>query len=133
MIAVFISAPENIRSLEKYKTIQSRLADPRKVPTDAERDELVRQGKTVVVISCSILPQGCHFTNAVQLAAGLASQNDQDTLSILSHDWGADPSQSGRREVVAALSRKPGNSWKAASRRASIITMPAMTTIATGS
>src|SRR5437764_965996 len=31
MIAAFISAPENIRSLEKYKAIQTRLADPRNV------------------------------------------------------------------------------------------------------
>ena len=86
MIAVFISAPENIRSLEKYKTIQSRLADPRKVSTDAERDQLVREGKTVVVISCSI-----HSTEIVasqmslQLAYSLATENDPDTLSILSN------------------------------------------------
>ncbi|MGZ8846133.1 MAG: M14 family metallopeptidase [Pyrinomonadaceae bacterium] len=84
MIAAFISAPENIRSLEKYKAIQARLADPRKVVSDAERDQLVRDGKTVVVISCSI-----HSTEIVasqmstQLAYELASGNDPDTLSIL--------------------------------------------------
>src|SRR5205814_3366453 len=54
MIAAFISAPENIRNLEKYKTIQTRLADPRKAPTDTDRDQLIHDGKTVVVISCSI-------------------------------------------------------------------------------
>ena len=54
MIAAFISAPENIRSLEKYKEIQARLADPRKVSDDAVRDQLVREGKAVVVISRSI-------------------------------------------------------------------------------
>jgi Zinc carboxypeptidase len=84
MIAAFISAPENIRSLENYKTIQARLADPRKVTTNAERDQLIRDGKTVVVISCSI-----HSTEIVasqmsmQLAYALASENDPDTLSIL--------------------------------------------------
>src|SRR2546428_4073802 len=84
MIAAFISAPENIRNLEKYKTIQARLADPRKVASDAERDQLIRDGKTVVVISCSI-----HSTEIVasqmsmQLAYNLASANDSDTLSIL--------------------------------------------------
>src|SRR5439155_15009321 len=31
MVAAFISAPENIRNLEKYKAIQAKLADPRKV------------------------------------------------------------------------------------------------------
>jgi Zinc carboxypeptidase len=84
LIAAFISAPENIRNLEKYKAIQARLADPRKVLTDAERDQLIRDGKAVVVISCSI-----HSTEIVasqmsmQLAYNLASANDDDTLSIL--------------------------------------------------
>jgi hypothetical protein len=84
MIAAFISAPENIRSLEKYQAIQARLADPRKVRNDTERDQLLRDGKTVVVISCSI-----HSTEIVasqmstQLAYDLASANDADTLAIL--------------------------------------------------
>lgn len=84
MIAAFISAPENIRSLDKYQAIQARLADPRRVQNDTERDQLVRDGKTVVVISCSI-----HSTEIVasqmstQLAYDLASANDADTLSIL--------------------------------------------------
>jgi len=84
MFVTFISAPENIRNLEKYKTIQSKLADPRKVANDEERDQLIREGKTVVVISCSI-----HSTEIVasqmsmQLAYKLASGNDEDTLSIL--------------------------------------------------
>lgn len=84
MIAAFISAPENIRSLNKYQAIQARLADPRKVSNETERDQLVRDGKTVVVISCSI-----HSTEIVasqmstQLAYNLASANDADTLSIL--------------------------------------------------
>lgn len=84
MFVAFISAPENIRSLEKYKGIQARLADPRKVAGEAERDQLIRDGKTVVIISCSI-----HSTEIVasqmsmQLAYNLASANDGDTLSIL--------------------------------------------------
>ncbi|HMG76466.1 MAG TPA: M14 family metallopeptidase [Pyrinomonadaceae bacterium] len=84
MIAAFISAPENIRSLGKYKEIQAGLADPRKVTSDSERDRLIKEGKTVVVISCSI-----HSTEIVasqmstQLAYNLVSANDDDTLSIL--------------------------------------------------
>ena len=84
MFVAFISAPENIRNLEKYKGIQAKLADPRKVLNDAERDQLIRDGKSVVVISCSI-----HSTEIVasqmsmQLAYNLASANDGDTLSIL--------------------------------------------------
>ena len=84
MFAAFISAPENIRSLEKYKAIQSRLADPRKVLSEHAANELIRDGKTVVVISCSI-----HSTEIVasqmsmQLAYRLAASSYSETLSIL--------------------------------------------------
>ena len=53
-VVAFISAPENIRNLAKLKEIQRRLADPRLVASEAERDRLIRDGKTVVAISCSI-------------------------------------------------------------------------------
>jgi len=84
LIAAFISAPENIRDLAKYKDIQARLADPRRIGSDAERDRLIAQGKAVVVISCSI-----HSTEIVasqmsmQLAYELATQTDPDTVEIL--------------------------------------------------
>ncbi|HEV7859318.1 MAG TPA: M14 family metallopeptidase, partial [Pyrinomonadaceae bacterium] len=83
-IVAFISAPENIRELQKYQEIQRRLADPRLVRGDAERDALLREGKTVVAISCSI-----HSTEIVasqmsmQLAYELASAQDASTREIL--------------------------------------------------
>jgi hypothetical protein len=83
-IVAFISAPENIRELQKYQEIQRKLADPRLVRDDAERDALLRDGKTVVVISCSI-----HSTEIVasqmsmQLAYELASAQDALTREIL--------------------------------------------------
>lgn len=84
LIVAFISAPENIRNLAKYQDIARRLADPRLIRTDAEREALTREGKTVVVISCSI-----HSTEIVasqmsmQLAYELASAEDAETREIL--------------------------------------------------
>jgi Zinc carboxypeptidase len=84
MIVAFISAPENLLALNNYQEIQRKLADPRTISSDSERDRLIRDGKTVVVISCSI-----HSTEIVasqmemQLAYNLTSANDADTLSIL--------------------------------------------------
>jgi hypothetical protein len=84
LVAAFISAPANIRELDKYRDIQRRLADPRLVASEAERDRLVREGKTVVVVSCSI-----HSTEIVasqmsmQLAYELATAQDSDTREIL--------------------------------------------------
>jgi hypothetical protein len=84
MIVAFISAPENIRDLAKYKDIQARLADPRRISNSNERDLLISQGKAVVVISCSI-----HSTEIVasqmslQLAYELAHGSDPETIEIL--------------------------------------------------
>jgi hypothetical protein len=84
MIAVFVSASENIRNLNKIKEIQRRLSDPRTITNDRERDSLLRNGKTVVAITCSI-----HSTEIVasqmsmQLAYDLATANDSATREIL--------------------------------------------------
>jgi hypothetical protein len=84
MIVATISAPENIRNLAKYQDIQRRLADPRLVATIGERERLIAEGKTVVVISCSI-----HSTEIVasqmsmDLAYSLADAQDEETREIL--------------------------------------------------
>jgi len=84
LVVALISAPENIRNLAKYQDIQRRLADPRLALAEAERETLTSEGKTVVVISCSI-----HSTEIVasqmsmQLAYELASAEDAATREIL--------------------------------------------------
>ncbi|HEV3470315.1 MAG TPA: M14 family metallopeptidase [Pyrinomonadaceae bacterium] len=84
LVVAYVSAPENIRELAKYRDIQRRLADPRLVRDDAERDRLVREGKAVVVVSCSI-----HSTEVVasqmsmQLAYELATARDEAAREIL--------------------------------------------------
>jgi hypothetical protein len=83
-IVAFISAPENIRDLSKYKEIQRRLADSRTVPDEAERDRLVNKGKTVVAISCSIHSNEIVASQmSMQLAYELATAQDASTREIL--------------------------------------------------
>ena len=53
LIVAFISSPDNIRNLEKYRRISAQLADPRTISSEAEREELIRNGKTIVSIACS--------------------------------------------------------------------------------
>ena len=83
-IVAFISAPENLRDLKKYQEIQARLADPREVKDDKERENLIANGKTIVAISCSI-----HSTEIVasqmsmNLAYQMASATDEETREIL--------------------------------------------------
>lgn len=84
LIVAFISSADNIKNLEKYKQINQKLADPRLIKNDAERDNLIKMGKTIVSISCSI-----HSTEIVasqmsmNLAYELAMANDEDTKEIL--------------------------------------------------
>lgn len=85
-IVAFISSEQNIRNLNKYKAISQKLADPRTIKTDAERNQLIAAGKTIVSISCSI-----HSTEIVGsqmsmlLAHQMASENDPQTTEILNN------------------------------------------------
>ncbi len=84
MIVAFISSESNIRDLEKYRSISARLADPRTIASEAELANLIKSGKTIVSISCSI-----HSTEIVasqmsmNLAYELASAKDPETKEIL--------------------------------------------------
>ena len=84
MIVAFISAPENIKNLEKLRQINAKLANPNLIKDAAELESLIKNGKTVVSISCSI-----HSTEIVasqmsmNLAFELATADDEDTREIL--------------------------------------------------
>src|SRR5437763_2727598 len=53
-IALEISAPETLKNLDRYKQLERKLYFQGGAPTDAERDEIFRQGKLVLLITCSI-------------------------------------------------------------------------------
>lgn len=83
-IVAFISSAENIKNLDRYKKISGRLADPRTIENASELEDLLRTGKTIVAISCSI-----HSTEIVasqmsmNLAYELAAAEDDATREIL--------------------------------------------------
>ena len=84
LIAAYISSPENIKQLTKYKQISQKLADPRTIKNDAETKALVDQGKTIVAISCSIHATEIVATQmSMTLAHQLATAQDPETLEIL--------------------------------------------------
>ncbi|MEJ7578791.1 MAG: M14 family metallopeptidase [Pyrinomonadaceae bacterium] len=84
-----ISAPENLLRLDEYKNIQRQLADPRTLGrTNDERDrraeELIRRGKTIVLITCGIhsTEVGSHHSSFL-IAHRLASSDDPEVQRIL--------------------------------------------------
>ena len=85
-VVATISAPENLRRLGEYKDIQRRLADPRALGRNPDRqaEQLIRRGKTVVLVTC-----GIHSTEVGSYLAGtliahrLASSDDAEVQRIL--------------------------------------------------
>jgi len=53
-IAVEVASPETHAKLERYKGLQRRLYFQGGVPTAAERDEIFREGKAVVAVTCNM-------------------------------------------------------------------------------
>ncbi|HQU91488.1 MAG TPA: M14 family metallopeptidase [Pyrinomonadaceae bacterium] len=84
MIVAFISSPANIRDLERYRQMNAKLADPRTIKDNAELNNILANGKSIVSISCSI-----HSTEIVasqmsmNLAYELATATDAETKEIL--------------------------------------------------
>ena len=83
-----ISAPENLARLSEYKRIQELLADPRKLGPPAVRDrkarELIRRGKTIVLITCGIhSTEVGSYLSSILIAHRLATSNEPEIQRIL--------------------------------------------------
>jgi murein tripeptide amidase MpaA len=82
-IVATISSPENLSKLGELRDIQRQLADPRLVDQPA-LEPLIRRGKTIVVVTCSIHSTEVGGTfSATDVAYSLASSNSKDVLEIL--------------------------------------------------
>jgi hypothetical protein len=83
-IALEIASPDTLKNLDKYKAMQRKLYFQGGAPSDADRDEIFRQGKVVVVITTTI-----HATEigasqmVVELVHRLATENSPQVKKIL--------------------------------------------------
>ncbi|MDY0231668.1 MAG: M14 family metallopeptidase, partial [Candidatus Saccharicenans sp.] len=84
LVMAIITAEENFGNLEKYQKIHQRLHDPRHLKPE-EKAALIKEGKAIVYISCSI-----HSTEiaasqmSMELAYKLVSDNSEEIKKILS-------------------------------------------------
>lgn len=82
-ITVTISDPENLAHLDRYKEIQSRLADPRMTSPD-EAKQLIAEGKTILVVTCNIhSTEIASSQSATEFAYQLATGDSERIRSIL--------------------------------------------------
>ncbi len=83
-VMLTVTSPENHARLAELRDINLRLADPRRIASDAELQSLIERGKTVVLIT-----QNIHSTEvgsgqmAANLLYRLASSNDVKVREIL--------------------------------------------------
>jgi len=82
-IAATIASPETLRRLDRYRDIQRRLADPR-LTSESEAGKLAAEGKTVVLITCSIHATELASTQtAVEFAYRLLTEDTPRIRAIL--------------------------------------------------
>lgn len=82
-IAAAISSPANIRNLEHYRDIQRKLSDPRKTNA-AEAARLELEGKTIVMITCSIHATEVASTHtAVEFAYRLLTEDNNPKFKTI--------------------------------------------------
>jgi len=80
-----ISSPENLKQIKRYEDINDKLADPRKIKSsDAAAKALIKQGKTIVLITCGIHSTEVGSTlSSMLIAHRLASSNEPEIQNIL--------------------------------------------------
>jgi hypothetical protein len=83
-ISVEISAPDTLKTIDRFKQLERKLYFQGGAPTDAERDEIFRSGKAVVAVTCNI-----HSTEigssqmAIELVHRLVTENSPVVRKIL--------------------------------------------------
>src|SRR5882672_4113442 len=82
-IMAVISSEANMRNLPRIKAIAKQLADPRGL-SDAQIDGLVREGKSVILVTCNIHSSEIASSQmAMEWAHALATANDPETKKRL--------------------------------------------------
>ena len=117
-IAAWISSAANIKNLDRYRQIQERLADPRKTPPE-EAQKLIQEGKTVVLITCSIHATEVASTHtAIEFVYKLITDDDPKFKAILDNTiFILVPSQNpdGVDIVTQWYRRSLGSKWEGTS------------------
>jgi len=81
-----IAAPETLQNIDRYKRLQRKLYFQGGAPTDAEREEIFRDGKAVVVITCNVHATEIGSSQMVlEYVYHLATDNSPRTKHILAN------------------------------------------------
>jgi len=83
-LSVEISAPDTLKNLDRYKLLERKLYFQDGTPSTRERDEIFRQGKLVLLITCSVHANEIGPTQmAVELVHHLATDDSPTVKKVL--------------------------------------------------
>src|SRR5580704_4079705 len=83
-LSVEISAPDTLKNLDRYKQLERKLYFQEGTPSTRERDEIFRQGKVVLLVTCSVHANEIGPTQmAVELVHHLATDDSPAVKKIL--------------------------------------------------
>ena len=79
-----VSAAETLKNVDRYKQLERKLYFQGGAPTERERDEIFRQGKAVVIVTCSVHGNEIGATQmALELVHRLATEDSPLVRKIL--------------------------------------------------
>jgi hypothetical protein len=83
-VALIISSVDNMARLDEIRALNRKLADPRLRTSEAEREQLIHEGKAIVLITSSIhsTEVGGHFAPAI-IAHRLATEDSPQIRRVL--------------------------------------------------
>ncbi|MGI6455660.1 MAG: M14 family metallopeptidase [bacterium] len=114
-IMATVSSPDTWDDLDRFKRYQRWLSHPEELP-EGKKEEVLRQAKTVILISCAIHSNEIASTQmAMELLHHLASGDDADTKAILDNTIillvpAANPD--GVNKVIDWYERSLGQPWE---------------------
>lgn len=83
-VVLEISSPETLKNLDRYRELERKLYFQGGAPTDAEREEIFRDGKAVVLVTCSMHATEVGATQmSVELVHKLATDGSPQVKKIL--------------------------------------------------
>ncbi len=86
-IMVEVASADTIKNLDHYKALEKKLYFQGGAPTDAERDTILKTGKSVVLITNNIHPAEIGSSQeSVDLVYKLATENSERVQKILDND-----------------------------------------------
>ena len=84
LIALEIASPETLKNLDRYKQLERRLYFQNGTPSARDRDEIFRQGKAVVLVTCATHANEIGCTQAaLELVHQLATDDTTAVRKIL--------------------------------------------------